>query len=183
MNENVGRDFNDNLSDTINVVNNAITINGHLEDIISENSKEVAIDRGNNQICIGCHRLIAALIGMSTEVDATDDLYFAVGNSDEAPNQSDESLKGPLFKHRIDIENGDKIEINGNILSVTANFYGAPGANDIDDDGNQVNVVNYNTEWRECGIYKGDKLLNRKIHAPIMKTSSVEIIRTFRFTF
>ena len=185
MDENVGRVFNDNLADTvISKKQDDIVINGRLQDTVINDNHESTIDRGNNQICIGCHKLIASLIGGSGNAD--DQLYFAIGKSNAETSQIDDKLHEFLFKHRINTENGDKIEVGGtgeNILTITANFSSIPSNDDVDEDGNKVSEEVYNNTWCECGIYKGDTLLNRKVHEAITKTSSIEVVRTFRFTF
>ena len=186
MVENMEKSFDDGLDDKITCKTPTITINGHLQDVIKDGSSEKEIDQGNNQICIGCHELICELIS-GLEEKEKDQLYFAVGSSDEKATSNDSGLVKLLFKHKIFEKTADGkegIKINGNVLTLTAYFYGEPDPNlDVDDDGNPVSSENYNTEWRECAIYKGDTMLNRKIHDPIVKNSSIEAMRTFKFTF
>ncbi len=171
MQESIKNSFSDNLVDE---VTSSTRLKGELTDeIVDKNTKESkTVNQGHNMIMIGCHKLIASLIAGKS--DSSTGLYFAVGGSNNALNAGDENLQDLLFK--IPIKDKDIVlSEDGTVLTVSAEFP------DVAPDG--IEDAKYNTIWQECAIFKGDFMLNRKIHSAIDKNSDMILKRTFKFTF
>ena len=169
MQEILKNDFNDNLTEE---VVSSVRLKGELTDEIRDKKASTSniVDQGHNMIVLGCHNLIAGLVGGIA--NSSEQLYFAIGNSNKEVSAGDDALDNFLFK--IPIKQQD-ITINNNILSITVEFP------DVAPDG--IDDAVYNTIWRECAIFKGDNMLNRKIHSDIEKTQDIILSRTFKFTF
>lgn len=171
MQESIKNGFNDNLVDE---VISSTRLKGELTDKVVDKStgESKVIEQGHNMIMIGCHKLIASLV--AGKLDSSLGLYFAIGGSNNALNAGDENLQDLLFKIPIKDEDVTLSE-DGTVLTLSAEFP------DVAPDG--IEDAKYNTIWQECAIFKGDYMLNRKVHGAIEKNSDMIIRRTFKFTF